>query len=78
MKNQPPWVQNRVSNHSWSPQNQEDTRRQGPQTPKERDKYCRKAAENNVECQEIYAMDSDEDNEEPQKRAWTLFNISIY
>ena len=65
--------QNRVSNHSMSTQNQEDTRRQGPETPKGRN-----TAENQPstpqKAKKYKPMHSDEDDEEPQNEFGTSSN----
>ena len=62
--------QNHVSNHSMSPQDQEDARRQGPETPKGRN-----TAENQPitpqTAKKDKPMDSDEDDEEPQHEPGT-------
>ena len=63
--------QNRVSNHSKSPQNQEDTRRQGPQTSKGKKNTAENQPSTPQKAKKYKLMDSDEDDEKPQNEPGT-------
>ena len=58
--------QNRVSNHSRPPQDQEEIRRQDPQTPKGKKNIAEKQPSDLPKAKKHKSMDSDEDDEEPQ------------
>ena len=66
--------QNRVTNHSRSPRNQGDTRRQGPQTPKAKKNTAEKQPSTPQKAKKYKLMDSDEDDEEPQNEPGTSSN----
>ena len=57
--------QNNVIDHSRSPQDQEDSRRQGPQKHKEKKTIAEKQPSTSPKAKKHKPMDSDEDDEEP-------------
>ena len=58
-------------NHSGPPQGQEDTRRQGPPTPKEKKNTAEKLPSTPQKAKKYKFMDSDEDDEKPQNEPGT-------
>ena len=55
-----------MSDHSRSPQDQEDSRRQGPRTQKGKKTFTEKQPSTPPKAKKHKSMDSDEDDEEPQ------------
>ena len=64
----------RVSNHSRSPQNQEDTRRRGPQTLKAKKNTAEKQPSTPQKAKKKKLMDSDDDDEKPKSESGTSSN----
>ena len=66
------WIhKNRVSDHSRSPQDQEDSRRQGPQTQKGKKTVAEKQPITPPKAKKHKSKDLDEDDEEPQNEPGT-------
>ena len=63
-----------MSNHSKSPQNHEDSRRQGPQKQKGRKTTSEKQPSTPPKAKKYEPMDSDEDDEEPRNEPGTSSN----
>ena len=63
--------QNRVSNHSRLPQNQEDTQRKRPQTSKGKKNTPEHQPSTPQKAKKYKLMDSDENDEEPQNELGT-------
>ena len=75
MKIQQPWITpNRLSNHSRSPQDQEDSQRQGPQTQKGKKTAAEKQPSTPPKAKKHKSKDLDEDDEEPQNEPGTSSN----
>ena len=66
--------QNRVSDHSMSPQDQEDLRRHGPQKQKGKNVVAEKQPSELPKAKKHKSLDSDEDDEEPQNEPGTSSN----
>ena len=67
--------QSRVSDHSRSPQDQEDSRRQGSQTQKGKKTTAEKQPSTPPKAKKHKPMDSDEDDDEPQNESGTSSNF---
>ena len=63
--------QNRVSNHSLSPQGQKGSRRQGPQKQKGNETVADSQPSESPKAKKHKSMDSDEDGEEPENEPGT-------
>ena len=70
--------QKRVSDRSRSPQDQEDSRRQGPQPQKGKKTVAEKQPSTPPKAKKHKSMDADEDDQEPQNEPGTSFNCSTY
>ena len=70
--------QNRLSGRARSTQEQEVSRRLGPQTQKGKKTVAEKQPSELPKTKKHKSMDSDEDDASTSERAWNLFKLSTY